>query len=144
MAPAEWLCDLCTDVLVDPLTVPCCGESFCQQCLRQWTITKLDDGAAFPRCPAGPCGRKLNYRLPSISKVLSKILEPPQEDDVNEVILGGFTAWQEVAASRDIFVGEKIFIASGTSGIVLCNHESSHIKVQTRHVTACKLRAGEV
>ena len=44
------------------------GESFCQECLRQWTITKLEDGAQRPRCPAG-CGKKIDYRLPQTSKV---------------------------------------------------------------------------
>eukprot|EP00434_Breviolum_minutum_P024021 symbB.v1.2.021198.t1/scaffold1819.1/size114121/7 len=47
----------------------------------------------------------------------------------DEVILGGYAAWQEVVASRDIQVGERVMIACGTSGIVLCNHETTHIKV---------------
>lgn len=140
MAPAEWLCELCTEVLLDPVTLPCCGESFCLQCLRQWTVTKLDDGAPMPRCPTGAsCGAKMDYRLPSISKVLLRMLESSHgeelqqrrsEEEEDEVILGGYEAWQEVAASRDIYVGERLVIAFGTSGIVLCNHESSHIKVK--------------
>lgn len=137
MAPAEWLCELCSELLLDPVTLPCCGESFCQQCLRLWAVTKLDDGAPKPRCPAA-CGAKIDYRLPSISKVLVRMLESSHGEELKErrseeeedVILGGYEAWQEVAASRDIYVGERLVIAFGTSGIVLCNHESSHIKVK--------------
>ena len=42
MAPVEAECGLCTETLWQPVTLPC-GETFCQQCLRQWTITKLDE-----------------------------------------------------------------------------------------------------
>ena len=33
---------------------------------------------------------------------------------------------------QDINVGERVMIACGTSGIVLCNHETTHIKVVCR------------
>eukprot|EP00434_Breviolum_minutum_P001103 symbB.v1.2.000965.t1/scaffold39.1/size394969/9 len=113
--------------------------TYCQPCLRQWTITKLDDGAPSARCPSS-CGSRIDHRLPNVSKVLSRMLEAshPEEleqrrredEEEDEVILGGYAAWQEVAASRDIKVGERVMIACGTSGIVLCNHETTHIKVK--------------
>eukprot|EP00913_Durusdinium_trenchii_P034160 g31970.t1 len=133
MAPVEWLCELCTEILLDPVTLPCCGESFCQECLRQWTITKLEDGAQRPRCPAG-CGKKIDYRLPQTSKVLRQLLESSHSAEIAErrgeaedvtPLLGGFEAWQE-----DIVVGDQVYVSFGTSGVVLCNHETTHVKVK--------------
>eukprot|EP00913_Durusdinium_trenchii_P034161 g31970.t2 len=169
MAPVEWLCELCTEILLDPVTLPCCGESFCQECLRQWTITKLEDGAQRPRCPAGcgkkidyrlpqtskclrqwtitkledgaqrprcpaGCGKKIDYRLPQTSKVLRQLLESSHSAEIAErrgeaedvtPLLGGFEAWQE-----DIVVGDQVYVSFGTSGVVLCNHETTHVKVK--------------
>ncbi|CAJ1327589.1 unnamed protein product [Effrenium voratum] len=147
MAPVEAECGLCTETLWQPVTLPC-GETFCQQCLRQWTITKLDEGMERPRCPCG-CGRKLDYRLPSVNLLLRTLMEHSHAEQLAErekeereqeepEILGGLSAWQEVAASQDLFVNGRMVVAWGTSGVVLCNHETTHVKCSgVGHGAAC-------
>ena len=41
MAPVEWICQLCQDILLEPLTLPCCGESFCKTCLQQLSHSRV-------------------------------------------------------------------------------------------------------
>lgn len=141
MAPLAEICELCQEVLLDPVTLPCCGESFCKTCLQQWTVVKLDDGAPRARCPSG-CGKQIDYRLPSVSKLLRSLLEAEhaselaerrrdiRDQELEERIAGGFGLWQEVAASRDLFVGENLAVAFGTSGVVLGRHEEGRVKVK--------------
>ncbi|CAE7192694.1 BFAR [Symbiodinium natans] len=137
MAPVEWICQLCQDILLEPLTLPCCGESFCKTCLQQWTVVKLDEGAPKARCPSG-CGKQIDYRLPSVSKLLSSWLESAHGNeleerrrDQEEEDIHGFSLWQEVAASRDLQVGSTLAIAFGTSGIVIGRHEEEdRVKVK--------------
>ena len=141
MAPLAEICELCQEVLLDPVTLPCCGESFCKTCLQQWTVVKLDDGAPRARCPSG-CGKQIDYRLPSVSKLLRSLLEAEhanelaerrrdiRDQELEERIAGSFGLWQEVAASRDLFVGENLAVAFGTSGVVLGRHEEGRVKVK--------------
>eukprot|EP00435_Cladocopium_sp_Y103_P037877 s1768_g10.t1 len=43
MAPAEWLCELCTEVLLDPVTLPCCGEFLgCQRQMGYQPFTPFE------------------------------------------------------------------------------------------------------
>lgn len=140
----DWPCELCQDLLFEPVTLPCCGTSFCQSCIRQWVITKLDEGASV-RCPAAACSKVISWRLPAVSSTLCRTLEAlvpmqverrRQEQEAEPAILGGFTAWQEVVAARDLKSGSTLLAAFGTKGVVLCNHtcdgcaESNKVKVK--------------
>ncbi|CAE7485668.1 BFAR [Symbiodinium necroappetens] len=99
------------EVLLDPVTLPCCGESFCKTCLQQWTVVKLDDGAEH-------------------ASELAERRRDIRDQELEERIAGGFGLWQEVAASRDLFVGENLAVAFGTSGVVLGRHEEGRVKVK--------------
>ena len=98
---------------------------------------KLDEGAPKARCPSG-CGKQIDYRLPSVSKLLSSWLESAHGNeleerrrDQEEEDIHGFSLWQEVAASRDLQVGSTLAIAFGTSGIVIGRHEEEdRVKVK--------------
>ena len=39
--PKEYLCPVCKDVLRDAVIVACCGQSFCDECIRQKLIGVL-------------------------------------------------------------------------------------------------------
>lgn len=32
--PEDLLCSICTDLLTDAVMIPCCGNSFCDECIR--------------------------------------------------------------------------------------------------------------
>lgn len=84
MAPADdvsetsedvaWPCNLCADILFNPVTLPCCGESFCRQCLRDW-ITRRCESSNVVRCPHAGCGKEMSCRLPAVSRMLSDAVE---------------------------------------------------------------------
>mmetsp|Transcript_139972 Transcript_139972/g.390209 ORF Transcript_139972/g.390209 Transcript_139972/m.390209 type:complete len:341 (-) Transcript_139972:169-1191(-) len=148
-------CGICKDLLLDPVTLSCCGKSFCQDCLRQCLRAAAKTGVA--RCPAG-CGQIVPFRLPAPSQLLQRCLEAlepealarrreaaaeleaeeaeaePGEAEAGgaevgagdppvaaaaDGLPGGFQVWEEVAASRDLTVGDRIVAVWGTPGVVL-------------------------
>eukprot|EP00747_Dinoflagellata_sp_TGD_P180407 gnl/TRDRNA2_/TRDRNA2_32821_c0_seq1.p1 gnl/TRDRNA2_/TRDRNA2_32821_c0~~gnl/TRDRNA2_/TRDRNA2_32821_c0_seq1.p1 ORF type:complete len:606 (-),score=134.57 gnl/TRDRNA2_/TRDRNA2_32821_c0_seq1:136-1713(-) len=135
-------CTICDDLLLDPVTLVCCGKSFCRGCLRQWLRISVHS-AGVPRCPSGGCQQKMPFRLPSRNYTLQRAMEqlvPEQlkqrekeaadgDDEEEEAVLGGFRAWQEVAVQRDIHFGHEIGVRKGTSGILVGNFTDG------RHVT---------
>jgi hypothetical protein len=55
--------------------------------------------------------------------------EDKEEND--EACYGGFRAWQEVAASRDIIFGNKVGVRQGTPGVLVGNmSDGSHVTVR--------------
>lgn len=40
--PEDLLCSICTDLLTDAVMIPCCGNSFCDECIRS-TLLESDD-----------------------------------------------------------------------------------------------------
>lgn len=32
--PKDFICSICTELLIDAATIPCCGSSFCDECIR--------------------------------------------------------------------------------------------------------------
>lgn len=136
-------CGICSDFFHDPVTVPCCGNSFCRGCLRQW-IKKSVHTSGIPRCPAG-CNKKLSYQLPGPSLALKAAMEKlvpeeverrrlEEEEDASlheEVCHGGFKPWQTVAAARDIGFGNMIGVRQGMPGIIVGNFtDGSHVTVK--------------
>eukprot|EP00930_Biecheleria_cincta_P035476 TRINITY_DN24397_c0_g1_i1.p1 TRINITY_DN24397_c0_g1~~TRINITY_DN24397_c0_g1_i1.p1 ORF type:complete len:550 (-),score=100.08 TRINITY_DN24397_c0_g1_i1:127-1776(-) len=122
-------CGICEDILLDPITLSCCGRSFCKGCLQTWIKTNVRS-TGIPRCPGG-CSQKIPYRLPKHSITLRTAVEQlfPQRleerrreeaDAEEDLYVGGFKAWEEVAASRDVlFANNAIGVRQGTHGIVV-------------------------
>jgi len=135
-------CGICEDILLNPITLACCGRSFCRGCVQQWIRTSVQV-SGIPRCPGG-CQRKLPYRLPSRSVTLQNAMEHLIPDELErrrreeaedlaeqdeQHCHGGFSAWQEVAASRDIIFGDRIGVRQGTPGIIIGNF-ADHLTVK--------------
>jgi len=134
-------CTICANLLHEPVTVPCCGATFCRRCLRQWIQSSVHT-AGVPTCPAG-CLSKLPFRLPARSQMLQGAIlhllkaeaetraEEDREDVENEdKLLGGLSCWQEVVCSRDVYFGSnEVGVRAGTPGIVVSNY------MDGRHVT---------
>ncbi|CAK0870345.1 unnamed protein product [Prorocentrum cordatum] len=95
-------------------------------------------------CPGG-CAQKLPFRLPARSlslvaameqvipgKLAERIREDVEEragDD--DVCLGGFKAWQEVAANRNVIFGSRVGVKQGTPGIIIGNFtDGFHVTVK--------------
>ncbi len=34
--PEDSICNICTSVLTDPMLVECCGQLYCEECLKKW------------------------------------------------------------------------------------------------------------
>uniref|UniRef100_A0AC34FNU1 E3 ubiquitin-protein ligase RBBP6 n=1 Tax=Panagrolaimus sp. ES5 TaxID=591445 RepID=A0AC34FNU1_9BILA len=51
--PQELECPLCHGLLVDALLAPCCGESFCAECIQNYMLKccENEEGARCPTCP---------------------------------------------------------------------------------------------
>eukprot|EP00928_Gymnodinium_smaydae_P088905 TRINITY_DN72941_c0_g1_i1.p1 TRINITY_DN72941_c0_g1~~TRINITY_DN72941_c0_g1_i1.p1 ORF type:complete len:328 (+),score=24.96 TRINITY_DN72941_c0_g1_i1:50-985(+) len=166
MAPLDdddderWHCPLCAEFLLDPVTLPCCGQSFCQDCLRGWIISKVGL-QNIVRCPHSTCEAVISNRLPKVSRLLSSALEAlaPRESqrrraeaaqEPSETIRFGYEAWQEIAASKDLFIGEAMVVAFGTPGIVLSNTADAEDRVKVLFDTrlfgegALNVTSGEV
>eukprot|EP00747_Dinoflagellata_sp_TGD_P214421 gnl/TRDRNA2_/TRDRNA2_87280_c0_seq1.p1 gnl/TRDRNA2_/TRDRNA2_87280_c0~~gnl/TRDRNA2_/TRDRNA2_87280_c0_seq1.p1 ORF type:complete len:320 (+),score=53.84 gnl/TRDRNA2_/TRDRNA2_87280_c0_seq1:51-1010(+) len=120
-------CGVCARLLLDPVTLSCCGKAFCRECLKI-CLKKGVLQSGVPRCPAG-CGGKLPFRLPPRSEALHEtiqILMPEEEvnerrdeEDEPEPIPGGFAALEEVAASQDLKIGDVTAVAFGMSGVIV-------------------------
>lgn len=124
-------CGICSDLIFEPVTLGCCGKSFCRACLHK--CLQQAKAEFTPQCPGG-CGEKLPYRLPPNSKMLQHILAHFKPDELErrrgeaaedaareqEELPGGFTFFQEVAASRDLVINHAIVAAFGARGIVVC------------------------
>eukprot|EP00928_Gymnodinium_smaydae_P083970 TRINITY_DN6721_c0_g1_i1.p1 TRINITY_DN6721_c0_g1~~TRINITY_DN6721_c0_g1_i1.p1 ORF type:complete len:452 (+),score=99.80 TRINITY_DN6721_c0_g1_i1:50-1357(+) len=142
-------CGICGDILLDPLTLPCCGKVFCTGCLRQWIRTSVRS-SGLPQCPAG-CPTKISFRLPAVSSAIQAAMErlipmrlkqrreeEDEADEDDEIVpgkYGGFNAWQEVAAAVDIVFTRsnlpQIGVRKGTPGIVVdSNTDGRHVVVK--------------
>jgi len=66
-------CGCCSEILYDPVTLQCCGKSFCRGCLRQWISTSVHT-TGVPRCPAG-CTKKVPFRLPARAHTIQALME---------------------------------------------------------------------
>ena len=38
--PDQLLCPLCSNLMTDAVLIPCCGESFCDECESHWPINQ--------------------------------------------------------------------------------------------------------
>jgi hypothetical protein len=136
-------CGICDDVMLDPTTLTCCGKSFCRRCLRQWIRTSVHS-AGIPRCPGG-CTAKLPFRLPARSHTLRTAIEQlipsrlevrrqEEEEDVKtaeDMCYGGFRAWEEVVANRDVIFGTRLGVRQGTPGVLVGNFvDGTHVTVK--------------
>eukprot|EP00440_Ansanella_granifera_P000080 gb/GFBE01000087.1/.p1 GENE.gb/GFBE01000087.1/~~gb/GFBE01000087.1/.p1 ORF type:complete len:482 (+),score=90.92 gb/GFBE01000087.1/:1-1446(+) len=138
-------CGICEDLMLEPTTLVCCGQSFCRACLQRWTKTNAQSGGV-PRCPGG-CGQRVPFRLPKHSIALRKAMEqllPEQvalriqeaaqaveEEGAEDVCPGGFKAWQEIVANRDILYGNRSIVRQGSSGIVVGGcADGAHVTVK--------------
>mmetsp|Transcript_57311 Transcript_57311/g.134067 ORF Transcript_57311/g.134067 Transcript_57311/m.134067 type:complete len:447 (+) Transcript_57311:65-1405(+) len=134
-------CGICEDIMVVPITLACCGRSFCKECVRLWIKTNAQSGG-IPRCPGG-CTQKVPYRLPKhsitlriametlIPERLAKRLQEAAEDEQESECLRGFQAWGEISASRDILYGSTVIVRQGSPGIVVGNCEDgAHLTVK--------------
>mmetsp|Transcript_6722 Transcript_6722/g.16680 ORF Transcript_6722/g.16680 Transcript_6722/m.16680 type:complete len:390 (-) Transcript_6722:243-1412(-) len=139
-------CGICNDIMLDATTLVCCGKSFCRGCLRQWIRTSVHS-AGVPRCPGGCCS-KMPIRLPARSHALTRAMEQlvpeayeerrrqeeEEADTGEELCYGGFKAWQEVAAARDVIFGSKIGVRQGTPGVLIGNFtDGCHVTVRFDH-----------
>ncbi len=34
--PEDYLCTICTNILTDSVLTDCCGQDFCEGCLKKW------------------------------------------------------------------------------------------------------------
>lgn len=39
--PDELLCLICKDIMTDAVVIPCCGNSYCDECKRLGTLLKI-------------------------------------------------------------------------------------------------------
>lgn len=64
-------------------------------------------------------------------KLAERIREEEEEEATDDICLGGFKAWQEVAANRDVIFGSRIGVKQGTPGIIIGNFtDGSHVTVK--------------
>uniref|UniRef100_A0A7S4Q225 RING-type domain-containing protein n=1 Tax=Alexandrium monilatum TaxID=311494 RepID=A0A7S4Q225_9DINO len=133
-------CGICRDLLLDPVTLSCCGKSFCQDCLRELLLSAASTGTA--RCPAG-CGQKVPFRLPPRSHVLQKCLEAIVPEELArrrqeaaeaeageaEALPGGFKTWEEVVAAKDLYINAVIVAAAGAPGVVVGSRTEGRVTV---------------
>lgn len=134
-------CGICEDILLDPVTVSCCGRSFCRSCLQTWIKVNVRS-TGIPRCPGG-CAQKISFRLPkqsitlrtAVEQLFPKRLEERRKEEADaeeEICVGGFKPWEEVAASRDVlFANSALGVRQGTPGIVVDNFSDGvHLTVK--------------
>eukprot|EP00438_Fugacium_kawagutii_P020198 Skav207615 [mRNA] locus=scaffold1878:101822:111291:+ [translate_table: standard] len=136
-------CGICEDLMLAPITLVCCGRSFCKEFLRLWIKTNAQQGG-IPRCPGG-CMQKVPFRLPPHSISLRKAMEQlvperlairmkeAEEEELDDC-LGGFKAWGDIAASRDILllsISSSIIVRQGSPGLIVGNCEDGcHLTVK--------------
>jgi len=143
MAPAADLfedafsCGICYDYFHEPITLSCCGKSFCCSCLQETILNRVKCGG-IPRCPAG-CNEKLPFKLPRSSQALKAAMEQAVPEEVQrrkeealeedsekvKVCHGGFMPWQVVAAATHIGPPEVCVVSQGTHGIIIGNADDT-------------------
>jgi len=133
-------CGICRELLLDPVTLSCCGKSFCLDCLRQLLLASKEIGVA--RCPAG-CGGQVPFRLPPRSYTLQRCIEALEPEKLerrrreaaedgaagDEDLPGGFKPWEEVAAMMDLEMAGATVVKEGTPGVVLDSTRPSRVTV---------------
>mmetsp|Transcript_24235 Transcript_24235/g.53816 ORF Transcript_24235/g.53816 Transcript_24235/m.53816 type:complete len:322 (-) Transcript_24235:168-1133(-) len=122
-------CGICTELALSPVTLTCCGRSFCRECLHRCLHQAAVQGV-LPDCPRG-CGSKVPSRLPATSKMIEEAIEAlfPEElerrraeageDEESEETPGNFSVGDEIVASRNLMIGSDIVASFGTRGAVV-------------------------
>mmetsp|Transcript_43190 Transcript_43190/g.99572 ORF Transcript_43190/g.99572 Transcript_43190/m.99572 type:complete len:314 (-) Transcript_43190:29-970(-) len=132
-------CNICTDVVYRPITLPCCGVTLCEHCARAHLAKQMTQ-AGVCLCPGG-CNTKISPRLPAVSKMMQSIVEEVMsEEDLqrrreeaeegNEPLPEGFLPWQEVAANKDLMSGDSMLAAFGTPGVIVGAAADNRIRVK--------------
>jgi len=130
-------CGICADLILDPVTLPCCGNSFCRKCLQTCITTSAKSIGSMPRCPSG-CGEKLPVRLPATSRILQRAVEAMRireaqghvqdieeqqhtelGNDPSVTMPRGIVSWQEVAAAHDLMIGDLLVANHGAKAVVI-------------------------
>jgi len=121
-------CSICADLVLDPVTLPCCGQTFCRECLQCLLVTTAKNECT-PRCPG--CNERISFRLPASSRLVQRAIEAWTPDELRrrqqealEAQAGcetapDFVPGQEVAASQELRTGASIVAAFGSKGVVV-------------------------
>ncbi len=56
-APDRYNCIICSELLVQPVLVSCCGQHFCEACLTKW---QREQGKTCPHCRSKECTYMVN------------------------------------------------------------------------------------
>jgi hypothetical protein len=140
-------CSLCCNTVLEPSTLACCGSTYCRACLQKWVLKNVRQSGV-PRCPQAGCAQRLPLRLPVKSVMLERTMEilipeevqqrreeawkDAEEEEEEEVIPGGFVLYDDVAASRDLTIGEdrQIVVPFGASGVVVGRFNEERLTVK--------------
>uniref|UniRef100_A0A1A8PG08 Retinoblastoma binding protein 6 n=2 Tax=Nothobranchius rachovii TaxID=451742 RepID=A0A1A8PG08_9TELE len=86
--PAEFLCLICRDLLGDAVVIPCCGSSYCDDCIRSALLDSEDhNGQSFAKSLGKGCVASQSKNAPPGSTpvptqtpvgVQTQLLKPPQ------------------------------------------------------------------
>lgn len=147
-------CGICRELLLEPVTLSCCGRSFCRDCLRSLLQSAVHTGVA--RCPGG-CDGVVPFRLPPRSYLLQRCLEAAAPEELErrqreaedelalaQPIPGGFEAWSEVAASQDLRIDPQIVVGFGTPGIVVGPAAGKEDRVRVMFDTRLDFQRGHI
>lgn len=128
-------CSICADLILEPLTLSCCGKSFCRSCLRNC----LEMGAKqefVPSCPSG-CGNKMPLPLPAVNHMLQQVIQVLRPQDLARrrkerdessdeiatpygvLVSSGFEIGQEVAAAHQLHIKHRTVAHLGSRAVVL-------------------------
>lgn len=134
-------CGLCASIIIDPVTLPCCGGSFCQKCMLDW-LANRGEQTGIARCP-GPCNAVIPFRLPPVSKMLKRLVEVvaapelerrrvelAEEVETDSQLPGGYKPWDEVAAAMDLVCGSTLIVKALTPGVIIQKHNEERITVK--------------
>ncbi|CAK0846489.1 unnamed protein product [Prorocentrum cordatum] len=144
-------CGLCSELVLEPTVVPCCGNTFCQACLKKWVLRKCRESGV-PRCPHAGCEARMPLRLPGVSRMLAAAVEAlfPEElerrrldgaadqdlEEEQQAIPGNFALLDEVAASRDLTTGvgneRKVVVPMSGAGFVVGRSEQEDGRVTVK------------
>mmetsp|Transcript_17064 Transcript_17064/g.30795 ORF Transcript_17064/g.30795 Transcript_17064/m.30795 type:complete len:461 (+) Transcript_17064:101-1483(+) len=121
------LCPICNDPVKEPVTLPCCGDSFCCSCLKRH-LTNAAREAKVPLCPTSGCSAALSFRLPAKARSLHEIMQclrAGAEASVKQLPeaherCGDIGAWSSVIVSQDVYLEGHLVVRRGMTGLVIC------------------------